>query len=127
MCGFQSVQNQRTVLHSTSTVHVLHLLRRLTHDGMDVDIDAPSRSVLCIRCYRLLDKCIKLKRELDLAEQEAAACVRVMSDTAPSVFSEVNTPVQGSSDIVVTLWLINCHLQCQDEWISDREIVHNLR
>ena len=61
-------------LHSTSTVHVLHMLRRLTHDGMDVDIDAPT-SVLCIRCYRLLDKCIKLKRKLDLAEQEAAVCV----------------------------------------------------
>ena len=93
MCGFQSVQNQRRVLHSTSTVHVLSLLRRLTHDGMDVDIDAPTM-VLCIRCYRLLDKCIKLKRKLDLAEQEAAACVKVMSDTAPSVSSEVNTPVQ---------------------------------
>ena len=57
---------------------------------MDVDIDAPT-SVLCIRCYRLLDKC---KRKLDLAEQEAAASVKVMSDTAPSVSSEVNTPVQ---------------------------------
>ena len=45
---------------------------------MDVDIDAPTS----IRCYRLLDKCIKLKRKLDLAEQEAAACVKVMSDTA---------------------------------------------
>ena len=56
---------------------------------MDVDI-----SVLCIRCYRLLDKCIKLKRKLDLAEQEEAACVKVMSDTAPSVSSDVNTPVQ---------------------------------
>ena len=73
-------------LHSTSTVHVLPLLRRLAHDGMGVDIDAPT-SMLCIRCYRLLDKC---KRKLDLAEQEAAACVKV---TAPSV-SEVNTPVQ---------------------------------
>ena len=60
---------------------------------MDVDIDAPT-SVLCIRCYRLLDKCVKLKRKLDLAEQEAAACVKVMSDTAPSVSSEDNTPVQ---------------------------------
>ena len=80
-------------LHSTSTVHVLHMLRRLTHDGMDVDIDAPT-SVLCIRCYRLLDKCIKLKRKLDLAKQEAATCVKVMSDTAPSVSSEMNTPVQ---------------------------------
>ena len=29
-----------------------------------------------------------------LAEQEAAACVKVMSDTAPSVSSEVNTPMQ---------------------------------
>ena len=28
---------------------VLHMLRRLTHDGMDVDIDAPT-SVLCIKC-----------------------------------------------------------------------------
>ena len=66
-----------------------------THDRMNVDIDVPS-SVLCIRCFRLLDKCIKLKRELDLAEQEAAACVKVMSDTytAPSVSSEVHTPVQ---------------------------------
>ena len=62
---------------------------------MDVDNDAPT-SVLCIRCYtcRLLDKCIELKRKLDLAEQEAAACVKVMSDTAPSVSSEFNTPVQ---------------------------------
>ena len=70
---------------------------------MDVDINAPT-SVLCIRCYRLLDKCIKLKRKLDLAEQEAAAaCVKVMSDTAPSVSSEVNTPVQrkrSSGDLV---------------------------
>ena len=75
MCGFQSVPKQRRLLHSTSTVYVLPLLRRLTHDRMDVDIDVPS-SVLCIRCFRLLDKCIKLKRELDLAEQEAAAaCV----------------------------------------------------
>ena len=49
----------------------------------DVNIDTPT-SVLCIRCYRLLDKCIKLKCKLDLAEQEAAACVKVMSDTAPS-------------------------------------------
>ena len=57
-------------LHSTSTVHVLHMLRRLAHDGMDVDIDAPT-SVLCIRCYRLLDKCTKLIES-----------------------SEVNTPVQ---------------------------------
>ena len=90
MCGFQSVQNQRRVLHSTSTVQLLPLL---THDGMNVDIDA-STSVLCIRCYRLLDKCIKLKHKLDLEEQKAAASVKVMSDTAPSVSSEVNTPVQ---------------------------------
>ena len=95
MCGFQSVPKQRRLLHSTSTVYVLLLPRRLTHDRMDVNIDVPS-SVLCIRCFRLLDKCVKLKRELDLAEQEAAACVKVMSDTytAPSVSSEVHTPVQ---------------------------------
>ena len=66
---------------------------------MDVDIDAPT-SVLCIRCYRLLDKYIRLKLELDLAEQEAAACVKVMSDTAPSVFSEINTPVQIKRSLI---------------------------
>ena len=44
-----------------------HLLRRRTHVGMNVDI-AASTSVLCIRCYKLLDKCIKLKRKLDLAD-----------------------------------------------------------
>ena len=56
MCGFESVKNQRRVLHSTSTVHVLPLLRRLVRDEID---DAPSH-VLCMRCFRLLDKCFKL-------------------------------------------------------------------
>ena len=47
---------------------------------------------------------------------EAAACVKVMSDTAPSVSvsSEVNTPVQRkrSSDNRGDLVGNNCHLQC---------------
>ena len=106
MCRFQSVQNQIRVLHSTSTVHVLSLLRRLTHDGMDVDIDAPTM-VLCIRCYRLLDKCIKLKRKLDLAEQAAAACVKVMLLLSPQRLI-LQCKERGHLIIVVTLWVINC-------------------
>ena len=89
MCGFESVKNQRRVLHSTSTVHVLPLLRRLVRDEID---DAPSH-VLCMRCFRLLDKSFKLKRELDLAEQEAMACVRVRSDTATPVTLMFQQPV----------------------------------
>ena len=59
-------------------------------DGID---NAPS-NVLCMRCVRMLDKCFKLKQELDLAEQEAAACVRVRSDTATTVSSLVKQPVR---------------------------------
>ena len=42
---------------------------------MHNSVDASSL-VLCMRCYRLLDKGITLKRDLDLTEQDAAACVR---------------------------------------------------
>lgn len=54
--------------------------------------DAPSH-VLCMRCFRLLDKFFKLKQELDLAEQEATACVRVRFDTATPISLMVQQPV----------------------------------
>lgn len=112
MCGFESVKNQRRVLHSTSTVHVLPLLRRLVRDEID---DAPSH-VLCMRCFRLLDKCFKLKRELDLAEEEAMACVRVRSDTATPVSVMVQHQLLlpcKERGYLMTRYLINCHQLCR--------------
>ena len=71
MCGKSTESGDRRILHSSSTIHVLPVLKRFMCDAFErelVDRKVPSHTqpgcsiTICKGCFTSLDRCIKKER-----------------------------------------------------------------
>ena len=84
MCAKCTASGDCRILHSSSTIHVLPVLKRFMYDAFGreiVDRRVPSCTqpgcsmIICKCCFTSLDRCSKKREELDKIENDIAATI----------------------------------------------------